>query len=108
MRVAQTWHDSAPDFVHALLHPCLQAFFFTLRAEAGIRVCFMTQGLQPSEKETSELRDHVIIAGFGRVGQIIAQLLSERLIPFVALDVSAERVQVTHFLLGRTPALTFN
>lgn len=52
------------------------------------------QGLQPSEKETSELRDHVIIAGFGRVGQIIAQLLSERLIPFVALDVSAERVQV--------------
>ena len=68
----------------------------------------MIQGLQPSEKETSELRDHVIIAGFGRVGQIIAQLLSERLIPFVALDVSAERVQVTHFLLRRTPALTFN
>ena len=56
------------------------------------------QGLQPSEKETSELRDHVIIAGFGRVGQIIAQLLSERLIPFVALDVSAERVQVSLFL----------
>ena len=54
------------------------------------------QTLQPSEKETSELRDHVIIAGFGRVGQIIAQLLSERLIPFVALDVSAERVQVHH------------
>lgn len=53
------------------------------------------QTLQPSEKETGELRDHVIIAGFGRVGQIIAQLLSERLIPFVALDVSAERVQVT-------------
>ena len=37
---------------------------------------------------------HVIIGGFGRVGQLIAQMLSERLIPFVALDVSASRVQV--------------
>ena len=52
------------------------------------------QALQPSESEAGELRDHVIIAGFGRVGQIIAQLLSERLIPFVALDVRADRVQV--------------
>ena len=40
------------------------------------------------------MRDHVIIAGFGRVGQIIGQLLSERLIPFVALDVQSDRVQV--------------
>ena len=39
------------------------------------------------------MRDHVIIAGFGRVGQIICQLLSERLIPFVAIDVRADRVQ---------------
>jgi len=55
---------------------------------------FTTQALQPSDSEAAELRDHVIIAGFGRVGQIIAQLLSERLIPFVALDVIADRVQV--------------
>ena len=52
------------------------------------------QALQPSESEAGELRDHVIIAGFGRVGQIIGQLLSERLIPFVALDLSSDRVQV--------------
>ncbi|KAK9806323.1 hypothetical protein WJX72_010305 [[Myrmecia] bisecta] len=51
------------------------------------------KALQPNEGEVEELRDHVIIAGFGRVGQIIAQLLSERLIPFVALDVNAGRVQ---------------
>ena len=37
----------------------------------------------------------MIIAGFGRVGQIIGQLLSERLIPFVALDLSSDRVQVS-------------
>ncbi|GMQ02131.1 hypothetical protein CsSME_00048502 [Camellia sinensis var. sinensis] len=39
------------------------------------------------EAQTDDLQDHIIICGFGRVGQIIAQLLSERLIPFVALDV---------------------
>ena len=54
----------------------------------------LAQALQPSESEAGELRDHVIIAGFGRVGQIIGQLLSERLIPFVALDLSSDRVQV--------------
>lgn len=42
----------------------------------------------------SGMSGHVIIAGFGRVGELISQMLSERLIPFVALDVSASRVQV--------------
>lgn len=51
------------------------------------------QNLQPSETESDDLRDHVIICGFGRSGQLVAQLLSERLIPFVCLDVRADRVQ---------------
>ncbi|XP_008778621.2 K(+) efflux antiporter 2, chloroplastic [Phoenix dactylifera] len=50
--------------------------------------------LLPVESETDDLQDHIIICGFGRVGQIIAQLLSERLIPFVALDVRSDRVAV--------------
>ncbi|KAJ7962350.1 K(+) efflux antiporter 2, chloroplastic-like [Quillaja saponaria] len=45
------------------------------------------RSLLPAESETDDLQDHIVICGFGRVGQIIAQLLSERLIPFVALDV---------------------
>ncbi len=57
----------------------------------------MVQALQPNEGEVEELRGHVVIAGFGRVGQIIAQLLSERLIPFVALDVRSDRVQVLQY-----------
>ncbi|TYH63132.1 hypothetical protein ES332_D07G168800v1 [Gossypium tomentosum] len=49
--------------------------------------------LTPSNSiETDDLEDHIIICGFGRVGQIIAQLLSERLVPFVALDVRSDRV----------------
>jgi voltage-gated potassium channel Kch len=51
------------------------------------------KALQPKEGEMSGMRGHVIIAGFGRVGKIIAQTLSEELIPFVALDMSAARVQ---------------
>lgn len=50
------------------------------------------RSLLPMESETDDLQDHIIICGFGRVGQIIAQLLSERLIPFVALDVRSDRV----------------
>lgn len=54
----------------------------------------LPQALQATEGQTEELRGHVIIAGFGRVGQIIGQLLAERLIPFVAVDVRMECVQV--------------
>ncbi|GMP61530.1 hypothetical protein CsSME_00023959 [Camellia sinensis var. sinensis] len=50
------------------------------------------RSLLPVESETDDLQDHIILCGFGRVGQIIAQLLSERLIPFVALDVRSDRV----------------
>jgi len=56
------------------------------------------RSLLPVESETDDLQDHIIICGFGRVGQIIAQLLSERLIPFVALDVRSDRVAVGRYL----------
>ena len=36
--------------------------------------------------------DHVIIAGFGRFGQIVARVLRARQIPFTALDSSVEQV----------------
>ncbi len=36
---------------------------------------------------------HVIIAGFGRVGQVIARILRAKKIPFTALDISAEQVE---------------
>lgn len=51
------------------------------------------KALAPKEGELSGMQGHVIIAGFGRVGQLIAQMLGEELIPFVALDTSAARVQ---------------
>ncbi|XP_002987899.2 K(+) efflux antiporter 2, chloroplastic [Selaginella moellendorffii] len=52
------------------------------------------RSLLPAENETDDLEGHMIVCGFGRVGQIISQMLSERLIPFVALDVRSERVSM--------------
>ncbi|NNE24468.1 MAG: glutathione-regulated potassium-efflux system protein KefB [Rhizobiales bacterium] len=42
--------------------------------------------------EMPEEQGHVIIAGFGRVGQIVARILRARDIPFTALDLSSEQV----------------
>jgi len=43
-------------------------------------------------EEVGELKNHVIIAGFGRVGQMLAELLASRMINFVALDTDMSRV----------------
>ena len=41
-----------------------------------------------------ENEGHVIIAGFGRFGQIVARVLRAKGIPFTALDISAEQVEL--------------
>ena len=78
---------------------CLPWFFVPARS---LRACIPPLDrsplaplpVQPKEGEMSGMSGHVIICGFGRVGELIGEMLSERLIPFVALDVSAGRVQV--------------
>ncbi len=44
-------------------------------------------------EEAEELHDHVVIAGFGRVGQTIAQVLAEAHIPYIGLDLDHDRVR---------------
>jgi CPA2 family monovalent cation:H+ antiporter-2 len=46
-----------------------------------------------------ELTDHVVIGGYGRVGQLIARLLIAENVPFVALDTNGELV-AAHRKLG--------
>lgn len=58
------------------------------------------RSLLPTENEADDLHDHIIICGFGRIGQIIAQLLSGRVSPFVALDLRSDQVA-----LGRSMEL---
>jgi len=42
------------------------------------------------------LTDHVIICGYGRIGQSVGHLLEEEHIPFVALDLDPYRVREAH------------
>jgi glutathione-regulated potassium-efflux system protein KefB len=45
---------------------------------------------------------HVVIAGFGRVGQIVARILAAKRIPFTALDADAEQVDAVRKFGART------
>jgi glutathione-regulated potassium-efflux system protein KefB len=38
--------------------------------------------------------EHIVVAGFGRYGQIVARVLRAKKIPFIALDISAEQVEL--------------
>jgi CPA2 family monovalent cation:H+ antiporter-2 len=42
--------------------------------------------------EAAELRDHVVIGGYGRVGQTVARLLAAENVPFIALDTNGALV----------------
>ncbi|MEN3974862.1 monovalent cation:proton antiporter-2 (CPA2) family protein [Emcibacter sp. SYSU 3D8] len=46
--------------------------------------------------ELADLEDHVVIAGFGRVGRTVAGLLADRKVPYVALDSNPESVSALH------------
>ena len=43
-------------------------------------------------KHTAELQQHVILCGFGRVGQILARFLDKEKIPWLALDLDPTRI----------------
>ncbi len=52
-----------------------------------------SSGPQPTYEIPPDNDGHVVIAGFGRVGQIVARILTAKRIPFTALDISAEQVE---------------
>lgn len=55
-----------------------------------------TTAPQPDASQTGTLRNHVIICGFGRIGQNVARFLEEEGLDFVALDLDPERVREAH------------
>ena len=48
---------------------------------------------EPVYERPPENDAHVIVAGFGRFGQIVARILRARRIPFTALDINAEQIE---------------
>ena len=51
------------------------------------------QIVEEIEHSTANLKDHVIICGYGRSGQYLGRFLKEENIPFIALDIDPARVQ---------------
>jgi len=48
--------------------------------------------LRRTEQDAREFKGHVIIAGFGRVGQTVARLLEAQRIPYMAFDLEPSRI----------------
>lgn len=54
------------------------------------------EALAPGPAHASKLSDHVIICGYGRIGQCVGRFLAEETIPFVALDLDPLCVREAH------------
>ena len=76
-----------------MLTPIVLAIFDLLRKSGKL---FSNQPLSKPESKEDEQKPEVIICGFGRVGQIVAQLLTSENIPYVAIDLDVNAV-----MLGR-------
>lgn len=76
-----------------MLTPIVLAVFDLLRKSGKL---FSNQPLSKPESKLDEQKPEVIICGFGRVGQIVAQLLISENIPYVAIDLDVNAV-----MLGR-------
>lgn len=63
-----------------------------LARAAGRRLDRAEHASQEPDAELADLQDHVIIGGFGRVGRMVARLLDEENVPYVALDANGALV----------------
>lgn len=54
------------------------------------------QSIAVTDTEHKDLHDHIIIAGFGRVGASVAEVLQSQAIPYVAIDNNPEEVSQHH------------
>jgi len=59
----------------------------------GRRLQHLEHGAHMPAPGAGELTDHVVIGGYGRVGQAIAGMLEAENVPFLALDTNAELVR---------------
>jgi CPA2 family monovalent cation:H+ antiporter-2 len=59
----------------------------------GNRLQHVEHGAHMPAAGAGELTDHVVIGGYGRVGQAIARMLSAENVPFIALDGDGELVR---------------
>lgn len=77
------------------LAPRLRAGEVALRPLARL---LQTRGSEEVAADLPALHDHVVIAGYGVAGRLVAHALTQAGVPMVALDVSAERVRAAREL----------
>lgn len=77
--------------VSIMLTPILMAIFDWLRRHGKI---LSKYPLNTVEDKDSSVKPVVVICGFGRVGQIIAQMLTAEKIPYVAIDLDVNAVMM--------------
>ena len=77
--------------VSIMLTPILLAVFDWLRRHGIILSRYPINTDEPVDKSN---RPVVVICGFGRVGQIIAQMLAAKNIPYVAIDLDVNAVMI--------------
>jgi CPA2 family monovalent cation:H+ antiporter-2 len=53
-------------------------------------------GIGPGPGDFADLEDHVVIAGYGRVGRTVGRVLAAQKVPYVALDMDAATVTGLH------------
>jgi voltage-gated potassium channel len=87
--------DAAKIFTVVLLFAGVAVFFYI----AGVVVDVITRGVvtdvfgeRRRRREIDELRDHVIICGYGRVGRSVAAEFHASETPFVVVDITPESV----------------
>ncbi|MFL0803237.1 MAG: monovalent cation:proton antiporter-2 (CPA2) family protein [Agarilytica sp.] len=51
------------------------------------------KGLTTDAIDDNEIHDHIVIAGYGRVGKTVANVLKEEAIPYLAIDNEPEKVR---------------
>ena len=69
----------------------------------GSLVKFITEGEigkameeHRKSKDIESIRDHAIVCGYGRIGQVLARELEQKKFPFLILDNNADRVALAH------------
>lgn len=60
--------------------------------QLGERLAHNDDSSEPAIEVPTDLRDHIVLAGFGRTGQLLAQVLDRQQIPHVALDLDGRLV----------------
>ncbi|MFZ5508852.1 MAG: cation:proton antiporter [Pseudomonadota bacterium] len=86
-----------PSLAAMLISMLIAPLLIERAREIGMRLS--RQGLrgrsavEQIEAHAHGVRDHVIVCGYGRTGQNLVRFLSEERVPFIALDIDAQRVR---------------